>query len=117
MILAGVTKGFGPAQFDTRRTLTQGESGDFAGTFYLKLPGEAASSVRVDLVAAFGASTYDAEGVSSTAGNTAIGGSIPDVYIMPEPSTLILLGVCGVLLAGVHRRRKITAPARDAGAA
>lgn len=106
VILAGISKGFGPAQYDIRRTLTQGE-GDHGGTFYIKLAAEPGNSAAAEILAAFGASTYDSAGVSTTAGNEAIGGATDTwtVQPIPEPSTLALLGLGSVLLAVARKRR------------
>ncbi len=103
IILAGVAKNFGPVQFDTRRTLTQGP-GDKAGSFYIELPGFCGSSTSADILATFGASTYNADGVADTAGNVAIGGSTATIQCVPEPSTLALLGMGGVLLLAFARK-------------
>jgi hypothetical protein len=104
IILAGVTKNFGPAQFDTRRTLTQG-AGDYAGSLYIVLPGTAGATTSATTVLDFGASTYNADGVASTAGNTAVGGSTETYQVqVPEPSTLALLGLGSVLLAFARKR-------------
>lgn len=104
IILAGITKNFGTVQHDIRRTLGQGPEGDLGGTFYIKLPGEGGSSGSADVLAAFGASTYDSTGASSTAGNEAVGGSTASWQVVPEPSTLALLGLGSVLLAFARKR-------------
>ncbi len=105
VILAGVTKGFGPVASDIRRTLTQGD-GAHAGTFYIKLSGEPGSSATAAILADFGASTYDSAGVSTTAGNSAVGGSTATYQVaVPEPSTVALLGLGSVLLAFARKRR------------
>lgn len=86
--------------WDTRPLVTQG-AGDHAGVFYLKLPGEYKSSVYADLLAVFGAGTYDAYGVPSTVGNTAIGGGV-SMTVVPEPSAIaLLLMLTGAVATGL----------------
>jgi len=105
VVLAGITKSFGPPPFDIRRTLAQDEDGDHAGTFYMKLPGTRGNYGFAEIHAPFGASTYDANGVSSTAGNEAVGGRTNTIYIMPEPTSLALLGLGSALLLALARQR------------
>ncbi len=102
IILAGATKNFGPQEFDTRRTLTQGD-GDYAGAFYIELPGAAGSRTFANILATFGASTYNANGIANVAGNQAVGGTV--VWGVPEPSSLALLATGGVLLLAIARKR------------
>jgi hypothetical protein len=105
VVLAGITKAFGPVQYDIRRTLTTVGEGEHAGTFYIKLDGAAGSSASATIMADFGASTYDAAGTSNTAGNSAVGGSTETYQVVPEPSTVALLGLGSVLLAFARKRR------------
>jgi hypothetical protein len=107
VILANITKAFGPAAYDIRRDLGESAGGEHAGTFFISMPGTAGSTAAAEILAAFGASTYDATGASSTAGNTAVGGVSESwsVQPIPEPSTLALLGLGSVLLAVARKRR------------
>jgi len=107
VILANITKGFGPPQYDPRRNLGEGPEGEHAGSFYVSLPCSLpVASAAVEILAAFGASTYDANGVSTTVGNEAIGGTTERFFCAPEPSSWILLGLGSALpLIALRRRR------------
>jgi len=97
IILASVTHGFGPFQFDERRFIGKDEDGSVAGRVLIHLPGDFAPS-SVEVLTPFGASTYDATGFSTVEGNTAIGGSV--TIRVPEPQSFWLVTV-GAFLAGL----------------
>lgn len=109
VILSGITKSFGPVGRDPRRTLGQDEDGEYAGSFFISLPGAPGSTAYADMLTLWGASTYDAAGISSTANNTALGGRTMTYEVVPEPSTLGLAVTVFAFVAVLHRRRLKTA--------
>jgi hypothetical protein len=109
--LSGITKSFGPPANDPRRTLGQDEDGEYAGSFYIVLPGTPGATASAETLTPWGASTYDAEGNSSTANNTAIGGLTTTFTVVPEPSTLGL-AVSLLAAAGILWRRRSKTPRR-----
>jgi hypothetical protein len=100
VILAGATRQFfAPQGSDPRQTLGQGPGRTLAGFSLLLLPGTPGASASFETTTPWGASTYDENGFSSTAGNTAIGGRTQTFVVVPEPATLALLSILLLLLA------------------
>ncbi len=109
IILSGITKSFGPVGRDPRRTLGQDEDGEYAGSFFISLPGAPGSTAYADTLTLWGASTYDAEGMSSTANTIALGGRTMTYEVVPEPSTLALAVAVSAVAAVLRWRRSRTA--------
>lgn len=99
IILAGVTSHFGPPATDLRRTLGQGPNGQYAGTVYVELPGSQGASTYLETFTPWGASTYNATGISTTAGNRAVGLRTSTFVVVPEPGAIALLFLGLPLLA------------------
>ncbi|MDZ4784036.1 MAG: PEP-CTERM sorting domain-containing protein [Planctomycetia bacterium] len=86
--------------------VTPWSDGEYFGTVFFEISGEAGTQGSVSVVAAEG-STYDAQGLLSAVGVTgAPAQSLAfAVQAVPEPSTFALLGLGGALLAFARKRR------------
>jgi hypothetical protein len=79
------------------------EDGEYAGSVFVEIDGLAGTSGLLDLIAS-GGSVYLENADLSTDGTTAAGGAL-SFQVVPEPSTLALLGLGGALLALARKRR------------
>jgi len=102
ILLVGATRGFGPEQFDIRRTIGQHPDNEIAGTFFIELPGTPGSHTSADILTPYETWFYDANGDAHL--GTAIGLSSGTYRVVPEPASWVLLSVGAALTVLAPRR-------------
>lgn len=102
--LESVTRDFGPAGIDIRRTIGQHPENEGVGTFYIELPGVPGSTTQASIETPYPVALYDANGETHTEGHTLIGGASATYSVVPEPSGMVLLFIGGGGSAWIQRR-------------